>query len=226
RGDLDSHFCQQQRVAKRNQFVGPLSCHDASNTRGAEDIAFLGVASGNHRQRFWFHDHGAFGNSGTNRVVLVTHVDHVGFAGRIKMSETVAGHGQLVPFSNARVAAVTSRWRIRLSPTRKVEIPDAFSRLQSSWVKMPLSPTMMRSDGTIFARRSDVSRLTSNVRKLRLLMPISGDARWVSARSISVSSWTSTRTSMPASNASSSSSFASSSVRLAMITRIASAPQL
>jgi hypothetical protein len=42
--------------------------------------------------------------------------------------------------SKALVAAVTSRWRIRLSPTRKVEMPSFASCARSADVDIPLSP--------------------------------------------------------------------------------------
>ena len=65
--------------------------------------------------------------------------------------------------SSARVAAATSFWRIRLSPTRKVEMPTAASRARSAGVKMPLSPTMMRSRGTSGASRSLIASVVSKV---------------------------------------------------------------
>ena len=83
-------------------------------------------------------------------------------------------------------------------------MPARSSRRQSSWVKMPLSPTSSRSSGTSLASRSEVSRLVSNVLRLRLLMPISREDSF-SARSVSASSCTSTSTSMPSSSAVSSS---------------------
>ena len=58
---------------------------------------------------------------------------------------------------SARVAAATSAWRIRLSPTRNVLTPHRCSRAMSAGVKMPLSPMTMRSSGTRGASRSVVA---------------------------------------------------------------------
>jgi hypothetical protein len=43
--------------------------------------------------------------------------------------------------NKARVAAATSFWRIKLSPTRNEEMPDLASRAISPGVNIPLSPT-------------------------------------------------------------------------------------
>ena len=60
--------------------------------------------------------------------------------------------------SSARVAAVTSACRIRLSPTRKVEMPTRSSRARSAGAKMPLSPTISRSFGISGASASLVAK--------------------------------------------------------------------
>ena len=90
------------------------------------------------------------------------------------------------------------RWDVLVNLA--TDVPDFFSRSQSAWVKMPLSPTSRRSSGTMRASRSETARSTSKVRRLRLLMPTSFDFSR-SARSISDSSCTSTSTSMASENA-------------------------
>ncbi len=56
-------------------------------------------------------------------------------------------------------------------------MPAAASRATSAGVKMPLSPTRSRSEGTSAASRSDVASVVSKVLRSRLLMPMSGEAR-------------------------------------------------
>lgn len=95
-----------------------------------------------------------------------------------------------------RVAAATSGCRMRLSPTRNVRTPNAPSLTMSAWLDIPLSPTIMRSFGTEAANFSVVSRLTSKVRRSRLLMPMSFVPSGT-ALCISCMSWISIRTSIP-----------------------------
>ena len=73
---------------------------------------------------------------------------------------------------SARVAAATSFWRIKLSPTRNVEMPALASRVRSSGAKMPLSATTTCPAGTKAAKRSLVASVVSKVFRLRLLMPM------------------------------------------------------
>ena len=68
----------------------------------------------------------------------------------------------------------------------------------SAGVLIPLSPTTMRSLGTIGANCSLTASVVSNVRRSRLLMPISRE-RIRSARSSSAALCTSTSTSSPTS---------------------------
>ena len=74
----------------------------------------------------------AFGRS------FVRHVHHARFAAASKMSSdwrrdviaaTPRGRSRV---RRARVAAATSAWRIRLSPTRKVEMPERSRRARSA----------------------------------------------------------------------------------------------
>ena len=83
-------------------------------------------------------------------------------------------------------------------------MPTRASRARSSGVAMPLSPTMMRSRGTMGASRSLVASVVSKVLRSRLLMPIRRDFS-LSARSSSSALWTSSSTSMPSAKAASSS---------------------
>src|SRR5512143_1912841 len=77
--------------------------------------------------------------------------------------------------SRARVAAATSVCRIRLSPIRNVETPTRLRRARSAGLFSPLSATTTRSRGIFGANRSLTASDVSNVRKSRLLMPISRD---------------------------------------------------
>ena len=145
------------------------------------------------------------------------HVDHARFALGVDMGEGRACLWKVcAPFSarpvaptpslrasSARVAAVTSACRIRLSPTRKVDMPTRASRARSAGVKMPLSPTIRRSLGISGASASLVASVVSKVRRLRLLTPIIGE-RSLRARSSSARSWISISTSMPWASAASS----------------------
>ena len=98
---------------------------------------------------------------------------------------------------SARVAASTSRSRIRLSPTRKVEMPTVASASRSAGEEIPLSPTTMRS-----ARDSRRQPLAGGERRLEGLeiavvdadQPRASAAARARARR---SSCTSSSTSMP-----------------------------
>ena len=106
-----------------------------------------------------------------------------------------------LPVSSARVAAVTSAWRIRLSPTRKhacplrpgveVGVPDAALRDQEAALG--------------YQRRESLRgrEVGAKVLRSRLLMPISDVSR-PSTRSISRGSCTSASTSMSRARASAS----------------------
>ena len=86
----------------------------------------------------------------------------------------MASGREVVP-SRRAVAAATSAWRIRLSPTRNAPMPTACRRAMSAGVEMPLSPTSTRSLGTIGASVSLTLSVVSKVRRSRLLMPIRRD---------------------------------------------------
>src|SRR5579859_2955254 len=222
-------------MTERNQLVRPLRRHDAGDTRDAEHIALLRVAGLDQLQRRLAHDDAAFGDRGPFSGGLLGHVDHAGFAAGIDMGEGAAFEGlprhQRAPMepsaslraSSALVAAATSACRIRLSPTRKVDMPTCASRDRSDGAKMPLSPMITRSLGISGASASLVASVVSKVRRLRLLTPIIGE-RSLSARSSSARSWISIRTSMPYAMAACSISLAAASSRAAMIIRMQSAP--
>src|SRR5690606_495969 len=195
---VDGNLAQHQRVAERDEACRLLGGHDAGKTGRADHVAFPDVAGEDEVERGGAHADMALGGGDAHGLGLVADVDHACLAGRVDMRQSAARHftAPVSPERRARVATSTSSFRIRLSPTRKVEIPTLPSLWQSAWVKMPLSPTRSRSSGTIAASVSDVARSTSKVRRLRLLMPMSLE-RSFSARSISALSWTSTSTSMP-----------------------------
>src|SRR5271169_875346 len=220
-----------------------LGGHDAGQAGCAQHVALFRVARPDNGERLRLHDHAAFGHRNPLGRGLVRHVDHAGFAAAAQMAEFLgaawhrryrdaptfpppqAGEERVgaLRVSKARVAAVTSPCRIRLSPTRNVEILTLASRARSSGAKIPLSPTMMRSDGTSRASRSEVASVVSKVLRFRLLMPMSFDLKRV-ARSNSFSSCTSTSASMPSAVAADSSSAAHASSTAAMMMRMQSAP--
>src|SRR4029078_10856864 len=76
-------------------------------------------------ERVLCHGDETLGGGAPFRHRLVRAVDHARLAGLIEMTETPRGHCAAsrcfagTPVRSARVAAVTSAWRIRLSPTRK-----------------------------------------------------------------------------------------------------------
>src|SRR5690606_16848680 len=205
-------FRQQQWVAQRNELMGSFRCHDAGNSGCAQHVALFRVTRQNGLKGLRLHRDDAFGHGRAHGFSLLAHIDHVG--GAIGADMGKAGHvetpgDEFVPRRDI-VAAVTSAWRIRLSPTRYEPMPTFSIRRQSAWVKIPLSPTRIRLSGTIPASRSEVSSVVSKVRRLRLLMPMRREDS-LSARSISASSCTSINASMPSEKATSSSSRASAS---------------
>src|SRR5690606_12285568 len=162
----------------RDQIAGLLGCHDASHTRNADHVALLGVTINDGSKSFGRHANETFGDRRALGIRLGTDVNHVGLAFGIQMGKAVFSvrHHSLAQAAAARpsrlrVAPATSCWRMRLSPTRKLRMRTFSIRLQSSWVKMPLSPMIIRSMGTSGARRSEVASVVSNVRRLRLLTP-------------------------------------------------------
>ena len=147
---VDLDLSEQQRVAERDQFVGALGRHDAGNAGGAEHVALLGVAAAYDLERFRLHQHTAFGDRHPLRTRLGRHVDHACLAAGCS-DATVCWDAGPRPYradasaglraSSVRVAAATSSCRIRLSPTRKVEIPTLARRARSAGDSIPLSPT-------------------------------------------------------------------------------------
>src|SRR6185437_12231160 len=172
-------------MTERDQLMRPLRRHDAGDTRNTEHVAFLRVARLDELERRLAHDHAAFGDRDPFGRGFFRHIDHAGFAAGIDMGEGGAAVGGLprhqrapaapsasLRASSARVAAATSACRIRLSPTRKADMPTRASRERSEGAKMPLSPTITRSLGISGASASLVASLVSKVCRLRLLTPI------------------------------------------------------
>ena len=123
----------------------------------------------------------------------------------------------------ARVAASTSRCRIRLSPIRKALIPARASRARSAGVPIPLSAMPIAPRGT--HRRQPLGGLEPRLEGPEIAI-VDADQPGLSrsARSSSGSSWTSHSTSMPCLSASASSAAAAASSIIAMIRRMQSAP--
>src|SRR5262249_6844218 len=114
-----------------------------------QHIAFHRVAVEHDVEGLGLHHDLALGDSDAFRCVLAGDVDHPRLAAFAQMRELggrgrglgFLGHSYLAAsagtrsrFNSARVAAVTSRWRIRLSPTRNVWMPTAVRRARSSGV--------------------------------------------------------------------------------------------
>src|SRR5579872_4276045 len=104
-----------------------LGRHDTGDAGDAEHVAFLRIALADNGERLVLHDHFAFGDGNALGDGLVRHVDHAGLAAAAQMAKFLCapGHGDYragasagLRESNSRVAAATSFWRIRLSPTR------------------------------------------------------------------------------------------------------------
>ena len=134
--------------------------------------------------------------------ILVWLADHSSSEASIKrmLNVLLTISGCYVAFSaganNAANASPGSAARMNASPTRKAL--TAFRRISatSSDARMPLSVTTMRPSGMRSSRPRVVSRETSKVRRLRLLMPTSGVSS-CSAASSSSPLCTSTSTAMP-----------------------------
>src|SRR3569623_586014 len=122
-------------MAQWNEIGGAFRRHDAGDPRGAQHVAFLGVAVDNELERLGAHHHETFRHCNALGRILRRHIDHMRFALGVDMGEGRFAHG----------------------------------------VKMSLSPTMMRSFGTDAANASLVASGVSKVRRLRLLMPSSGE---------------------------------------------------
>ncbi|MNP27999.1 hypothetical protein D3C76_1209400 [compost metagenome] len=110
------------------------------------------------------------------------------------------------------------------SPTRNEYTSLTSISSTSARLRMPLSVTTRRSRGMLGSRSRVVSRLTSKVCRLRLLMPTSGVSSVFSARSSSSRSCTSTSTSRLKSLATAASSAMRASSRADTISRMQSAP--
>src|SRR5205823_1989203 len=118
----------------RDEFMGALGRLDAGDPSGAQHIAFFGIALAHDRERLRLHDDAAFGDGDPLGRGFGGDVDHAGFTAGAKMTELVGSPrhdfhrisywaSAARRARSARVAAVTSFCRIRLSPTRKAQIP-------------------------------------------------------------------------------------------------------
>ena len=209
-----------------------LGRHDAGDARRAQHVALLGVAVEDHLQRLRPHRHEALGD----RRALVSALSPTStisrFARRAEMGEARSCHasGGLVPapcrVRSRRVAASTSSCRIRLSPTRKVPMPARASRRQSSWRE-----DAALADQQPVARHhrrqplGGFERWSRRCRRSRLLMPISCELQL--QRALQSRPRHALRPARPcrARTRSSSSARGIASSRLAMMSRMASAPQ-
>src|SRR5690349_21607809 len=123
-------------MAKRDQVRRALGAHDAGEPRDREHVALLDAALLNERERRGLHDDRALGGCHPFSLRLVGDVDHAGLALFVEMRElrhrcySAAAAGACRP-SKVRVASVTSAWRIKDSPTRKMEAPTRCSRSRS-----------------------------------------------------------------------------------------------
>ena len=128
------------------------------------------------------------------------------------------------PESSLTFAGISSEVT-NASPTRIASMFMFANRSTSAAVKIPLSATTAISGEIIGRRRSVVARETSKVARLRLLMPMSFTSFNFKARSVSASSWTSTRAVNPKLRAQACrSAKCLSSVSAAAMRRMASAP--
>ncbi len=209
-------------MAERDQLVRALRRHDAGEPRRAEHVALLGVALADQGHGLGRHDDAALGAGGAGGDGLRRRRRPCWR--RRSCRDASAASSAVTPNSRRRVAAATSASRIRLSPTRSVRMPAAARRSTSARVKMPLSPTTMRSFGTRGASSSDTASEVSKVRRLRLLMPMSrvpsGSARSSSRGVVHLDE----HVHAERLRASATRARASSSVTLAMMTRMQSAP--
>ncbi len=139
---LHLNLGDRQRMAKRNKLMRLFGRHDPRDAAGAQHVAFLGIAAEHKIERFGRHDHTAFGGRDAFGGVFVRDIDHARFPAAAEMSElALARHSYLASAtsrrSSALVAASTSGCRIRLSPTRKVEMPTRRSRARSAGAEQP-----------------------------------------------------------------------------------------
>jgi hypothetical protein len=85
RGQIDVYMRDGQRMAERNQIGRFLTGHDAGNSGDSQHIAFFMSAFDDQLERFRLHFNIAFGDGRALSDRFVADIDHVGFAGLIKM---------------------------------------------------------------------------------------------------------------------------------------------
>src|SRR6185312_4202034 len=141
-------------MAERNELRRPLGGHDPGDPGDRQRITLLECAAEDGVNRFGFGFEQGLSHCAATGRGLVADIDDMGFAGRVEMGQgrPLAHAVTFSPMSKVRVAAVTSGWRIRLSPTRKVPIPAVSSRRRSAWPRIPLSETRWTLEGTPAAR--------------------------------------------------------------------------
>src|SRR5215204_4715501 len=122
-------------MAERDELMRALGRHDAGDAGRAQHIAFHRVAVEHDVECFRLHHDAALSHRRPLGRVLARYVNHPRLAALAEMTELGGGvfaHGYLAAWagtrsrcSSARVAAATSFWRIRLSPTRNALMPTA-----------------------------------------------------------------------------------------------------
>src|SRR5436309_603950 len=133
-------------MAERDQLGCSLACHDACNAGCPQHVSLFGIAAQHQTKRLGRHDDSALGHCNTFCCRFRRHIHHACFAARGKMTElwhhSAALRRPCGRLIKARVAASTSRSRMRLSPTKKVEMPNSPRDSRSAWEKIPLSLTI------------------------------------------------------------------------------------
>ncbi len=85
RHQLHGDLADGQRMAQRDQLVRPLGGHDAGDAGDRQDIALLGLALLDQRERLGGHGDEALGAGGALRRGLVRDVDHARLALVVEM---------------------------------------------------------------------------------------------------------------------------------------------
>jgi predicted Zn-dependent protease len=117
-GKLNRNTGQRQWVAQWNQVAGFFGGLNSRNAGDAEHITFFGGAALNQCQRAWQHHNSTGGHTNAFGVRFVSHIDHVGLALGIKVSES--GHAEI---HNELISKLHHKGRR----------PMFFSRTSPSW---------------------------------------------------------------------------------------------
>ena len=171
-------------MAERDQLVRLLRRHDAGDARGAEHVALLGVAREHEVERLRSPSRTRPSATATRSVAALAETSTMrasppwprwvslrAATASLRRAELAS---RSLAASSARVAASTSACRIRLSPTRKVEMPTAREPREIGGRE-----DAALADGDAVARNPAaraarlVASVVSKVFRSRLLMPIS-----------------------------------------------------